>query len=348
MLKQQQQQHREKMSSNTYQQIALILLVLCIVSPIESRYEKERKQDKSIGVASPSSSLSSSSSRHAPSQEATTPPLNLCKRNPNLSFMCHCSPDDESIKAQKGKLIAQQKLCVLIQPSFSVSNLAECWIISENITRKDPHWLAFNSQTQLQHLKFAAITNGNLSFVPTDILQSLKYLRTINIEYGHIHELHGFAFGNLSNLVNISLASNQVKIIGPYTFANHQHLHEINLEKNEIYELDRLALVNLPLLNRLNLDHNRLEVIQDDTFEYLSKLTELLLGNNSISKLTREIFKGLGNLKILNMSSNKMMFIGDTVFAELWSLQELELDNNHIEVSGLGTFIIKSEAGALR
>lgn len=211
---------------------------------------------------------------------------------------------------------------------------AECWIISPEISRKDPQWLAFNSQTQLQHLKFSVLATGNLSFVPTDILQSLKYLRTINIEYGHIHELHSFAFGNLTLLMNISLGNNQVKVIGPYTFANHPHLHEINLEKNEIYELDRVALVNLPNLNRLNLDHNRLEVIQDDTFDVLSKLSELLLRNNSISKLTREIFKGLGNLKVLNLSLNKLTFIGDTVFAELWSLQELELENNQIEVSG--------------
>lgn len=222
---------------------------------------------------------------------------------------------------------------------FYFPQTADCWIISPEISRKDPQWLAFNSQTQLQHLKFSVLATGNLSFVPTDILQSLKYLRTINIEYGHIHELHSFAFGNLTLLMNISLGNNQVKIIGPYTFANHPHLHEINLEKNEIYELDRLALVNLPNLNRLNLDHNRLEVIQDDTFDVLSKLSELLLRNNSISKLTREIFKGLGNLKVLNLSFNKLTFIGDTVFAELWSLQELELENNQIEVSGYPRFI---------
>lgn len=84
-------QHR-KMSSNTYQQIALILLVLCIVSPIESRYEKERKQEKSIGA-----------------QQSTQPQLatqqtsvSLCRKDRTLSFLCHCTPEDESIKAQKG------------------------------------------------------------------------------------------------------------------------------------------------------------------------------------------------------------------------------------------------------
>lgn len=250
------------MLSNTYQQIALILLVLCIVSPIESRYEKERKPEKSIGIQQNSQ----------PQLPAPQTSASLCRKDRTLSFLCHCTPEDESIKAQKGTLTSLISNWELSNKLFSLT--ADCWIISPEITRKDPQWLAFNSQTQLQHLKFAVLATGNLSFVPTDILQSLKYLRTINIEYGHIHELHSFAFGNLTLLMNISLGNNQVKIIGkficffkracsnspltgPYTFANHPHLHEINLEKNEIYELDRFALVNLPNLNRLNLDHNR-------------------------------------------------------------------------------------------
>ncbi|CRK99190.1 CLUMA_CG012505, isoform A, partial [Clunio marinus] len=287
------------MSSNTYQKITLLVLVLCIVSPIESRYEKDRKQEKSTNTQ-----------QAAQLQPASTQvTLNLCRKDRTLSFLCHCTPEDESIKAQK----------------------AECWIISSDISRKDPQWLAFNSQTQLQHLKFSVLANGNLSFIPTDILQSLKFLRTISIEYGHVHELYSFAFGNLTLLTNISLTNNQIKIIGPYTFGNHQHLIDINLEKNEIYELDRHAFVNVPNLIRLNLNNNQLEVIQDDTFEAFSKLNELWLRNNSINKLSREIFKGLGNLKILNLSFNKLIFIGDTVFAELWSLQELELESNQIE-----------------
>jgi hypothetical protein len=82
---------QRKMSSNTYQQIALILLVLCIVSPIESRYEKERKQEKSIGVAA----------RTQPQLEQQTS-ASLCKKDRTLPFLCHCTPEDESIKAQKG------------------------------------------------------------------------------------------------------------------------------------------------------------------------------------------------------------------------------------------------------
>lgn len=84
--------HR-KMSSNTYQQIALILLVV-IVSPIESRFDKERKQEKSIGIQQSTQ----------PQLTATQTSVSLCRKDRTLSFLCHCTPEDESIKAQKGLL----------------------------------------------------------------------------------------------------------------------------------------------------------------------------------------------------------------------------------------------------
>lgn len=88
------QEKMSPLSSNTYQQIALILLVLCIVSPIESRYEnKERKQEKSIAVQT------------STQPQLTVPQsLSLCKKDRTLSFLCHCTPDDENIKSQKGLL----------------------------------------------------------------------------------------------------------------------------------------------------------------------------------------------------------------------------------------------------
>lgn len=91
-----------EMSSNTYQQIGLILLVLCIVSPIESRFDKDRKVDsKSIGGAQ---TQTTQQAQLASSQ----PPISLCRKDRTLSFLCHCTPEDESIKAQKGlsKLIS--------------------------------------------------------------------------------------------------------------------------------------------------------------------------------------------------------------------------------------------------
>lgn len=116
------EKHR-KMSPNTYQKIALVLLVLCIVSPIESRYEnKERKQEKSIG-----------------SQQGTQPQLtiqktvlSLCRKDRRDSFLCHCTPDDESIKAQKGLFLIEFTLLFFFAVFFFFKFDMKCKIKVEN------------------------------------------------------------------------------------------------------------------------------------------------------------------------------------------------------------------------
>ena len=283
--------------------IALTLIILCSIHPTESRY-REKTRDKS--EPSPLATQQKY-------QQVTVPKvaLNLCSKDRALKLVCHCTPDDVNIKASK----------------------ADCWIFLPDLPKSDVSWSAFHSQTQLQNLKFTVHVGGNLSFIPTDVIQILKFLKTISIEYGQLHEVLAFAFGNLTQLTNISLAHNQIQKLHGYAFVNHQHLVEISLEQNEINEIDRHTFLNLPNLYRLNLEHNKLEQLQDDTFEHLVKLNELLMQHNLINLLTRETFKGLGNLKNLNLSHNKLTFIGDTVFAELWSLQELSLEENQIEVS---------------
>ncbi|XP_058129226.1 connectin-like [Anopheles ziemanni] len=287
------------MVSATYQNLTLALLVLCIVtSPIESRYrEKDTKKGKSM----PQPNL--------PPMIVPSPLMNLCSGDREMKLVCHCSPDDPHVKAQK----------------------ANCWIFSKELPRKDANWLAFQTQSTLEQLKITVQKIGNLAYIPSDVLHTLKYLKQLTIEYGVIPDLLNYAFGNLTELRNVTLHKNQIRIVHPFAFANHPYLEEINLERNEILELDKEALVHLPALRKLNLDFNNLSILHDDVFVYLTSLDELKLESNQISVLTREIFKGLGNLRILKLTANSLSSIGDTVFAELWSLQELDLDQNQIE-----------------
>ncbi|XP_055607840.1 connectin-like [Uranotaenia lowii] len=284
-----------------YRHIALVVLLLCLItSPTESRYrEKEPKK-----VKSPQQNLLQTSGI-----QAASPLMNLCSGDREMKLVCHCSPDDTHVKAQK----------------------ANCWIFSKDLPRKDPNWLAFQTQNTLEQLKITVQKIGNLTYIPSDVIMTLKNLKQLTIEYGMIPDLLNYAFGNLTELRNITLHKNQIRIVHPFAFANHPFLEEINVERNEIIELDKEALVNLPQLKRLNLDFNNLTMLRDDVFLYLTSLDELKLESNQISRLTREIFKGLGNLRFLKMTSNTIDFIGDTVFAELWSLQELDLDGNRIE-----------------
>ncbi|XP_053672388.1 connectin [Anopheles nili] len=286
------------MTAATYHNLALALLVLCVItSPIESRYrEKDAKKIKS-------------SQPNLPQLVVPSPLMNLCSGDREMKLVCHCSPDDPHVKAQK----------------------ANCWIFSKELPRKDTNWLAFQTQATLEQLKITVQKIGNLAYIPSDVLHTLKYLKQLTIEYGVIPDLLNYAFGNLTELRNVTLHKNQIRIVHPFAFANHPFLEEINLERNEILELDKEALVHLPALRKLNLDYNNLSMLHDDVFTYLTSLDELKLESNQIAVLTREIFKGLGNLRILKLTANSLTFIGDTIFAELWSLQELDLDHNQIE-----------------
>ncbi|XP_050085238.1 connectin-like [Anopheles aquasalis] len=291
----------------TYRHLSLVaLLVLCLVtSPTESRYrEKDAKKGKGA-----TASQQQQQHHNMPPMVIPSPLMNLCSGDREMKLVCHCSPDDPHVKAQK----------------------ANCWIFSKELPRKDANWLAFQTQSTLEQLKITVQKIGNLAYIPSDVLHTLKYLRQLTIEYGVIPDLQNYAFGNLTELRNVTLHKNQIRLVHPFAFANHPHLEEINLERNEILELDKEALVHLPALRKLNLDFNNLTMLHDDVFVFLTGLDELKLESNQISVLTREIFKGLGNLRILKLTANSLSFIGDTIFAELWSLQELDLDHNQIE-----------------
>ncbi|KAL7034732.1 hypothetical protein ACKWTF_008083 [Chironomus riparius] len=291
-----------KMAALSHMLYTIILLYLCAI-PIESRHrERDRKKHREP---------SSLASQQHHIIESKVMPINLCSKQRDMKLMCHCTPDNnDNGKAHK----------------------AECWIFRSDLSIRDPDWTAFHTQTQLQSLVFSVHGSGNLSFIPTSVIQPLKHLEKLTIEYAQIHEIFGFAFGNFTRIHNISLPNNQIRVISAYAFANHMELQELNICRNEIYEIDPFAFINLPNLSRLNLERNRIEMLHEDTFENLDKLSELSLSHNIIDVITRETFKGLGNLWILKLDNNKLRYLGDNMFSELWSLIELDLGHNVIEI----------------
>lgn len=281
---------------------ALILLFLCTM-PIESRHrDRDRKKHREPAPL--------------PSQqhhiiESKVMPINLCSKERDLKLVCHCSPNNENTKAHK----------------------AECWIFRSDLTLRDPDWTAFHTQTQLQSLGFSVHGTGNLSFIPTNVIQSLKHLEKLTIEYAQIHEIFSFAFGNFTRIKNITLPKNQIKSINSYAFANHMELEELSMPGNDIYEIDPFAFIGLPSLARLNLAENQIQTLHEDTFENLDKLSELTLSFNQINEVTRETFKGLANLWILKLDHNQLRSVEEeSTFGEMASLVEMDLGHNLIEV----------------
>lgn len=282
---------------------ALIVLFLCTL-PIESVRHRENKERKSKHR-----DPSPLASQHHIIESKVTP-INLCSKERDMKLVCHCSPDNENSKADK----------------------AECWVFNPELTVHDLVWTAFHTQTQLKSLGFSVHGLGNLSFIPSDTIQTLKHLEKLTIEYAQIVEVPSFIFGNFTRLRNITLARNQIRMINPYAFAHHERLEDLILTSNDIFEVDQAAFIGLINLQRLSLARNRLQVIHEETFEPLENLGELFLNFNLIDSVSREAFKGLANLWNLKLDYNKLKFIEEETFAELLSLIELDLGHNMIEV----------------
>lgn len=299
--------------------LILILFLNNALQPIESRQHRERDRKNRHRGSEPSSLASQ---QHT-IIETKVEPINLCSKGRDMKLVCHCSPNSENaenIRATK----------------------AECWIFRNDLKKTDPDWTAFHSQTSLESLAFSVHGTGNLSFIPSSVIQPLRHLKKLTIEFAQIHNVDGHAFGNFTRIHNISLPNNQIRTLAAKSFANHLDLRDLSLCHNEIIEIDAFSFEHLPELNRLNLEHNRIEVLHEETFDNLDKLTELLLSHNSIGILAREMFKGLINLEILKLDNNKVRYLGDCLFNELWKLKELDLGHNMIEVIIVVAFIINN------
>ncbi|XP_070135963.1 connectin [Drosophila bipectinata] len=233
----------------------------------------------------------------------------FCTRRRDMKLMCYCTPDENHVPVQK----------------------AECWIFSEGLHQNDTTWTRFYQQKRLRELKFVIQNNARLDYIPTMIIEPLKNLSSIVIEYSQVEIVKSYAFANLPFLERIILNNNHIMALDQDAFANHIRLQDLNLEHNQIFEMDRYAFRNLPLCQRLFLNNNNISTLHEGLFADMARLTYLNLAHNQINVLTSEIFRGLGNLNVLKLTRNNLNFIGDTVFAELWSLSELELDDNRIE-----------------
>uniref|UniRef100_A0A182K4I7 LRRCT domain-containing protein n=1 Tax=Anopheles christyi TaxID=43041 RepID=A0A182K4I7_9DIPT len=284
---------------STDQTLAGLMLVLLATLPyttVARSYEKQTvRKGKSAQIISSAPTI-------------TTPLMDLCSEDINMKLACHCSPESHA-KAQK----------------------ASCSIFDGELPRKDYNWLAFHTQTELEHLKFTVRKSGNLTYIPSDVIATLYKLRTLTIEYGIISDIYPYAFGNLTELRVINLPNNQIVTLHNNSFAHHKSLEELMLENNYIRTIGRDAFMDVPKLIKLNLANNSIVNLHDNGFEELTKLEELRLESNQIAVLAREYFKGLENLKILKLSYNDVDYLGAFVFADLWSLQMLFLDSNRIE-----------------
>lgn len=209
---------------------------------------------------------------------------------------------------------------------------ADCYPTVNELEPDDEIWDSFNELKGIPKLIFMNTGGISLKYIPTNALKHTKELHKLDIKYGNIEKVEAFAFANLSNVEEIFLRDNQIRVLKPHAFSHHQSLKSINLDNNNIVEINRDVFINLPALEKLYLTKNKITTIHDKAFIHLTNLKELEINRNNIFSLNSESFSGLKNLDRLDLSNNALEVIGDNTFLPLIRLRVLNMNENKIQM----------------
>ncbi|CAN7989271.1 unnamed protein product, partial [Ixodes hexagonus] len=162
---------------------------------------------------------------------------------------------------------------------------------------------AFHNMSTLQEIILAG---NRLSSVPK-VVQSLQFLRSLDVADNIIADIQNASYQGL------------------------RHLYGLNLMGNHIGNLSQGAFHDLPSLRILNLARNGIQSIEQGTFDDVPDLHALRLDSNFLDDVNG-LFSNLHDLIMLNISANRVRWF-DYALIPI-GLQWLDIHDNQIEALG--------------
>ena len=135
------------------------------------------------------------------------------------------------------------------------------------------------------------------------------------------NNLINFPFSNLSlftNLANLDLYYNALRIIPDRAFEHCSSLETIDLSFNHIFYIGSFAFQNMTKLRQLDLKHNKLKVVNNHAFATRWSNRNLLLdlSHNEMFFLAKDCFEGQ-YLKELDLSHNWLTKLDRNIFVPI-------------------------------
>lgn len=115
-----------------------------------------------------------------------------------------------------------------------------------------------------------------------------------------------FDRNNLRNLQRLYLSSCHLHTINSDAFLQLSNLIELDLAHNELTNLPTNSLVHCPILRKLTLAKNQIRAIKNSAFQTLIHLQSIDLSGNGIELIDSNAFYGLKSLKQLYLHENKL------------------------------------------
>ncbi|RZC37879.1 phospholipase A2 inhibitor-like [Asbolus verrucosus] len=226
--------------------------------------------------------------------------------------------------------IVGNKIPVLYENSIAdIDNLDE--LIMNNNEILEIRRGAFKNVPLLRKLE---ITNNKLEQIREGVFNELN-VGTLDLSKNSINTIAPGAFDNMSELLNINLGENQLKIWNKNWFANTPLLTRVSLQNNFIEEIPAEAFRNfegekqfgsVSLTINIILSHNKIKTIHQNAFKGLSKINNLWLDYNEIDTWNENLLTGIA-LKDLRLDQNKLQCLTQD-FKKIFVADTTHIDGN--------------------
>ena len=205
--------------------------------------------------------------------------------------------------------------------------------------------LSYNSITclrvkdTLRSLKYLDVSSNVISSIDNK-LQTLTYLKTLNLHNNSLSRLQNGQFSGLKYLATLDLSDNSLHSVDvePHVFGGLNYLQKLHLEGNKLMHLEKQWFYSMPSLRQLFLSRNSLRTIPGFIFETLYSLSLLKINYNQIHYVEEKTFNGAKKLVTLDMSFNRLAVVPNITQMDAPSLQYLYLDGNPIYRLQTGAF----------
>lgn len=192
----------------------------------------------------------------------------------------------------------------------------------------------------LINLKVLSIRGNPIETLHENLINPLKKLEIFELQSLNLTEEIPLKFlNNLSNLTQVMLLKNKIKVIQREFLQSLTNLEILDMRSCEIIAIEENSFEFLVKLKVLHLQINSIKNIDASLFKNTKILTELYLNNNKISSIHDESFTNLNNLEILHADHNEIKILSENLFHNVRSLRELTISENSIENLAENIFI---------
>ncbi|KAL7028232.1 hypothetical protein ACKWTF_005770 [Chironomus riparius] len=197
-----------------------------------------------------------------------------------------------------------------------------------NFKDEDVTYIRFNSPLTLeyvptklfeifQNIEIFGLQNVNLMNITSEAFTNCYKLKSLHIDGNKkLTEIPAKFAESCSNLVNLYLPGNAIKVIDKEAFKGLDNLNYLVLTRNELEELQPDIFTLAINLQNLFLDHNRIKFLNSDLFYPLRKLQLLSITNNQIEEVSLELFRNNPLLDQIFFDSNEIVAIEKKFFEE--------------------------------